>query len=31
LGKAVGLAKGLSQRVLARLGNASQLWKRHFP
>jgi hypothetical protein len=31
LGKAVGLAKGFTQRVLARLGNASELWKRHFP
>lgn len=31
LGRAVGLAKGFTQRVLARLGNASDLWKRHFP
>jgi len=31
LAKAVGLATGFSQRVLARLGTARQLWKRHFP
>lgn len=31
LGKAVGFAKGFTQRVLARLGNARQLWKRNFP
>jgi len=30
-GKAAGLATGFTQRVLSRLGNVSQLWKRHFP
>jgi hypothetical protein len=31
LGNAVDLATGFTRRVLSRLGNASQLWKRHFP
>ena len=31
MGNVVGLSTGFTQRVLARLGNASQLWKRHFP
>jgi len=31
LGKAIGLVRGFTQKVLARLGNASELWKRHFP
>ena len=31
LGKALGLARGFTQKVLARLGNVSELWKRHFP
>ncbi len=31
MGKVVGLSAGFTKRVLARLGNASQLWKRHFP
>jgi general L-amino acid transport system substrate-binding protein len=31
LGKALGLARGFTQKVLARLGNASELWQRHFP
>jgi general L-amino acid transport system substrate-binding protein len=30
LGKAIGLASGFTQKVLARLGNASELWRRHF-
>lgn len=31
LGKAVGLARGFTQKVIARLGNVSELWKRNFP
>jgi hypothetical protein len=31
MGKVAGLSTGFTQRVLARLGNANQLWKRHFP
>jgi general L-amino acid transport system substrate-binding protein len=31
LGKALGLARGFTQKVLARLGNATEMWQRHFP
>ena len=31
LGKALGLARGFTQKLLARLGNATELWQRHFP
>jgi hypothetical protein len=31
LGKALGLARGFTQKVLARLGAASQRWQRHVP
>jgi ABC-type amino acid transport substrate-binding protein len=31
LGKALGLARGFTQKVLSRLGNAAELWQRHFP
>ena len=31
LGKALGLARGFTQKVLARLGNTAEMWQRHFP
>jgi general L-amino acid transport system substrate-binding protein len=31
LGTALGLARGFTQKVLDRLGNASELWHKHFP
>jgi general L-amino acid transport system substrate-binding protein len=31
LGKALGLARGFTQKLLARLGNATEMWQRHFP
>ena len=31
LGQALGLARGFTQKVLARLGNTAEMWQRHFP
>ena len=30
IGKALGLTRGFTQKVIARLGNAAELWNRHF-